>query len=433
MAGFSTETPMATAAEQVESDTPMVTAVEQAELASATQWVEEFKAKNANARWDWGNDEEKSPWKVASHWQAFHRKWTTSREIIQPDTILDAGIPSKERALQTKDKKFYVRQSYVETFGRVWRAAASKFAGILVAGQPGIGKTIFLWYLLVRLLQDKQVVLLHIQKNRPLLFLHDEVYELSQPASDLIDLPTPSIGSAIIWSLFDLEAANKSPPLVLGPHCFFVQAPSPHPERIKWTKKYLVIIRTALPLWTRDELRDAIPLSCDQIKEALQHALERWPNEPLDMHTGVMDCLRRAYPEERPPSVEAMLDTILDRAIDIVGPIARDVYGAMFSLTRAELQLEDAIGNMSASRSLSADVSNRIVCVYPEGFLGDGEVSRWDVTFRSRWVQKTVVERLVEKHREQMRLSNSPAESPYPIENLRTIASYLTPRDFLMW
>ncbi len=167
------------------------------------------------------------------------------------------------------------------------------------------------------------------------------------------------------------------------------------------------------------------------MKAELQRALERWPNEPLDMHTGVMDYLRRAYPEERPPSVEAMLDTILDRAIEIVGPIARDVYGAMFGLTRAEVQLEDAIGNICASRSLSADVSNRIVCVYPESFLDCGEVSSWDVTFRSRWVQKMVVERLAEKHTEQMRLTNSPA-SPYPIENLRSIASYLTPRDFLM-
>ncbi len=145
MAEFSTETSMATAAEQ-------------AELASETEtWVEEFKGKNASeffdhssahrlvtlimqdARWDWCNDEEKSPWKVASHWQAFHRKWRASGEVIQPGTILDAGIPSKERALQTKDKKIYVRQSYVETLRRVWRAAASKFGGILIAGQPGIG------------------------------------------------------------------------------------------------------------------------------------------------------------------------------------------------------------------------------------------------------------------------------------------------------
>ncbi|KAI0748930.1 hypothetical protein C8Q74DRAFT_1442482 [Fomes fomentarius] len=204
-----------------------------------------------------------------------------------------------------------------------------------------------------------------------------------------VRLPT-SIDRAKIWSHFDVHdtETNQPPPPALSPHCFFIQAPSAHPKWIKWTKQYLVIINTALPLWTRDELRGAIPLSCDAMKRALQRALERWPHEPLDMHTGVMDCLRRAYPEERPPSVEAMLDTILDRVIGIVGPIARDVCGAMFSLTRPELQLEDAIGNMSASRSLSADVSNRIVCVYPEGFLSDGEVSSWDVTFQFRWVQK---------------------------------------------
>ncbi|KAI0748947.1 hypothetical protein C8Q74DRAFT_1311590 [Fomes fomentarius] len=130
--------------------------------------------------------------------------------------------------------------------------------------------------------------------------------------------------------------------------------------------------------------------------------------------TGVMECLRRAYPEERPASVEAMLDTILDSAIDIVGLVARDVYDAMFGLTRAELRLADAIAGSPQDlehavktfvslQSFTNDGSSRIVCVYPEAFLDDGEVSRWVIAFRSRRVQEKVVERLMDRHREQTR------------------------------
>ena len=38
------------------------------------------------------------------------------------------------------------------------------------------GKTTFLWYLLVCLLQKKQVVLFHLPGIRPLLFYHDQVH-----------------------------------------------------------------------------------------------------------------------------------------------------------------------------------------------------------------------------------------------------------------
>ncbi len=106
-----------------------------------------------------------------------------------------------------------------------------------------------------------------------------------------------------------------------------------------------------------------------------------------------------------------MLDTILDRAIDIVGLVARDVYDAIYGLTRAETRLADAIGNSQdlehvvntflSDKYLPTDVSHRIVCVYPEAFLGDGEVSSWVTTFRSRWVQRKVVEQLAQEHRKQ--------------------------------
>lgn len=95
-----------------------------------------------------------------------------------------------------------------------------------------IGKTVFLWY---------QVVLLHMQYIPPLLFrvFHDKVYEwLHAPLGVFAyhNLPDPSVQNSFIWSLIDV-AMQDPPPLALNPQCFVVQAPSPHPNRMRWTKK----------------------------------------------------------------------------------------------------------------------------------------------------------------------------------------------------
>ncbi len=111
-----------------------------------------------------------------------------------------------------------------------------------------IGKTVFLWYLLDRLLREKQVVSLHMPYNPPLLFFHDKMYEwLHAPLGVFAyhNLSIPSVQNTSIWSLFDV--AMDPPPLALNPQCFVVQAPSPHPNRMRWTKKHMLIFETALP------------------------------------------------------------------------------------------------------------------------------------------------------------------------------------------
>ena len=123
----------------------------------------------------------------------------------------------------------------------------------------------FLWYLLLCLLQAKQVVLVHMPDIRPLLFFHDKVYLQPQPTSpeeafeacetDL--LPEVLVDDAFIWSLYDAEKRPDPPPLATCDRCFVVQTPSTRPSRTQWIQTRLCFRSAALPLWTRQELRDA--------------------------------------------------------------------------------------------------------------------------------------------------------------------------------
>ncbi len=125
------------------------------------------------------------------------------------------------------------------------------------------GKTAFLHYFHVSLLRDGHVVLLYMQSNPPLLFLHDKVYSRKStsppPETELYSLPTSENG--FIWSLFDVDTSTQDiayPPLLaLCALCFPVQAPPPKANiSWDWAEERFAYLG-GLPLWTRQELYDA--------------------------------------------------------------------------------------------------------------------------------------------------------------------------------
>jgi hypothetical protein len=122
------------------------------------------------------------------------------------------------------------------------------------------GKTLFLYYLLVRLLQRKQVVLFSPDGEWLYLFYHGEVYTTSMTAfvtkGIRVLLPNPiSYSSKVfIWSLFDIYKREEPETLLVAYPCFPVQTASPNPIRYKIWNKGNIPLRTGLPLWTRDEL-----------------------------------------------------------------------------------------------------------------------------------------------------------------------------------
>jgi hypothetical protein len=233
------------------------------------------------ANWTWVDRAQWIEPVQGSPWQVFAHKWRNSEVLVQEDpaesTLDNLALPGSE------DDSFMIRKCYVDAEKLVWnRAIFAPKTGIILSGQPGIGKfinissvspsslqletfvgkTLFIWFLLVRLLSMKQVVVLHIAgggpTGGPILFYHNAVYTTS-PAVGGSALPVPRTGlkrPTFIWSLFDLKRGDH-PPLALYPQCFPVQAPSPNPERYSEWRKVRNPFFTYFPLWSRDELRSA--------------------------------------------------------------------------------------------------------------------------------------------------------------------------------
>ena len=204
----------------------------------------------------------------------FAHRWRNSKVLVQEDP---AGLTLDNLALPgSAVNSFMIRKCYVEAEKLVWDTAIlAPETGVILSGQSGIGmfissvspsslqpetfvgKTLFIWFLLVRLLSMEQVVVLHIAgggpTGGPILFYHNAVYTAS-PAAGGSTLPIPR--KAFIWSLFDLKRGDH-PPLALYPQCFPVQAPSPNPERYAEWRKERSPFFTYFPLWSLDELQRA--------------------------------------------------------------------------------------------------------------------------------------------------------------------------------
>ena len=118
------------------------------------------------------------------------------------------------------------------------------------------GKTLFLYYLLVRLLQRKQVVLFSPYGEMLYLFYHNEVYTVDMTALANVSLPNPISDSpnVFIWSLFDIREPKEPKRFMVTYPCLPVQTASPNPIRYKIWDKERIPLLTGLPLWTRDEL-----------------------------------------------------------------------------------------------------------------------------------------------------------------------------------
>ena len=112
------------------------------------------------------------------------------------------------------------------------------------------GKTLFLWYLFVRLLRMKQPVLFHLTRTTSLLFWDSAVYTTP---SDLVQLPIP-LNNSFIWSLFDVKDCEKPPDVATYVRCFPVQVPSPSDGRYKIWRKEQGPLFAAFPLWIHEEL-----------------------------------------------------------------------------------------------------------------------------------------------------------------------------------
>ncbi|KAF8522168.1 hypothetical protein BU17DRAFT_45229 [Hysterangium stoloniferum] len=394
--------------------------------------------------WEWHEDDKKL-WTLARpEWQSFFTKWRGASEC---DSLADPSSPKLSLAPLTESSSYprdfpmviLVRESYTEMFHRVWMRAliptGPKNAGVLITGQPGtgtyftplmlrkiviifLGKTLFLFYLLVRLLQQKQIVLFSLDGDELFLFFHDAVYVADAGRRTVPPMAKSSSG-VFIWSLFDISARREPQRPLLSRYCFPIQTASPDPIRYKtWTKLTTALI-AGLPLWTREELSLALQYQDDYVNlldKLRQVYPDKGSSQPrMDLiialrgFPGAGAILQERYPMtvEDPisPSSEDALDTLLDAAIERFGYAARDVFHAMFDFRAITLEHEGAlqishqdlqqiIATLSRRDSgFNPQLSHRIIVIRPipdEHLSGD----RWALNFKSDWVGRSMLKKL---------------------------------------
>lgn len=118
-----------------------------------------------------------------------------------------------------------------------------------------IGKTTSQFYMLLRLLLRKQVVLFILNGERLYLFYYGKVYTTTMQSLNAIEsgrqLPNQKLWSSkvFIWTLFDIENRKGPQMRLLTPLCSPVQTASPDPIRFQdWDKKF-----AGMSLWAHDE------------------------------------------------------------------------------------------------------------------------------------------------------------------------------------
>ncbi|KIM49471.1 hypothetical protein M413DRAFT_407520 [Hebeloma cylindrosporum] len=374
----------------------------------------DFTLSNQNAdpaNWQW-RAESKSLWGPAEEdWKTFLAKWYGTPDSQSPCISLDP-LP---RDLYPYTPSIFIRESYLTMFDTVWaKAIASEgFSGVIITGQPGTGKTLFSYYLLIRLLQRKQVVLFSPNGVVVYLFYHNEVYKAR--VGDLdgeASLPKPvSATSIFIWSLFDILKREDPAHFLVTYPCFPVQVASPDPARYAiWKKEHYPLI-TGLPLWTRDELAQG--LKYQRRFGSLWGALQRAYGNPLSISldslvgfSGSADLLKEYYAEEDtpPPSPEDALAYLLDAAIDHFGFAPRDVFDAVFNYSVVTHHHENVFANLNYMElraalfpftSPSHSMSDWILALHPvnQGLLMP---VHWTVDFKSDSVARHVLQRLYE-------------------------------------
>lgn len=207
-------------------------------------------------------------------WKEFRDEWYgESRKTIP--RVLQMSPFVKNLA----STSILIRDCYPTMFDIVYGRAMECYGGdgVAITGQPGIGvcllfypflenesynifagKTLSLYYFLIRLLQLRQVILFSPKGEVVYLFYHDGVYMLPEArgsVSDILPVPKTSPG-AFIWSLFDISVEAEPPSILVDWPCFPIQTASPNPSRFKVWSEARHTLQTGLPLWTKEELAE---------------------------------------------------------------------------------------------------------------------------------------------------------------------------------
>ncbi|KAK7683592.1 hypothetical protein QCA50_013430 [Cerrena zonata] len=203
-----------------------------------------------------------------SHWHQFYSYWRTlsfrqtfNREMIPLAFGVEGdrfGDPSfRLDYMSDTSHCFIVLKSYRTLYHRVVRLQrAMPTGGVVITGQPGIGKTTWLWFMLICFIAEGKVVAFYLDGTM-YLFRHGHVYRalpnLGGTLSDFVESSQDTI-----WCLIGSDLQIIPPPAHLVSQgvskIFPIQASPPDYRRYKeWIDRRGGIV-LGMPLWTEEEL-----------------------------------------------------------------------------------------------------------------------------------------------------------------------------------
>ncbi|KAI0050838.1 hypothetical protein FA95DRAFT_1555341 [Auriscalpium vulgare] len=168
-----------------------------------------------------------------------------------------------QRFLPFTGGRLLIRQEY----GLMYQRAEDMYrhlpeGGVVVTGQPGVGKTASIAYIVARHLSERRIIAVFLA-GELFLFTEEGVFTHANPslAHADYDLNTGLPPKDCPWLLIDASTKKHEPPpdsLVLSPSIFPLHLTSPDKDRYKgWLKQRQGIVFIMSP-WTEDELREGL-------------------------------------------------------------------------------------------------------------------------------------------------------------------------------
>ncbi|KAJ7587556.1 hypothetical protein C8J56DRAFT_890474 [Mycena floridula] len=336
--------------------------------------------------------------------QLYETCWTRQQfppTVLSEDSLgsaeLTQGFESSDTAERAEQRKFsglklyeldeklpfmagtegylLIRESYEPICDSVLNR---EITGHIVAGQPGIGKTLLLLYILIQLLVNQKPVLLCSLRHFAYLFDNSGVFRvplaaLSPDSCDTIKAPSNTI------VLMDNDYSNDVPPPFLYEKNFVYAASPDHDKSKYFAERVRNVSRTVLDVFKTNELIGWSAYSVCSTPPSLTlpcsaRCLRRFTDH---------DMYKAAKNEDEK---DAMLLHLVQEHMQIVGPVARHVLAGEQDFERFKNQQSRSLGDLNKKQIIrlldnqlltDGSVSHTLILVWPS--LKDSSLERYSV------------------------------------------------------
>ncbi|KAK7684378.1 hypothetical protein QCA50_012325 [Cerrena zonata] len=363
-----------------------------------------------------------SQWKLEeSQWSSFCAYWrtkdfreTSERSIIPLafDAAGETDLSHRLGALMLTAQSFIVPESYRTLFDRVLHLQQwTPSNGVLVTGQPGTGKSTWLWYMLICLITMRKTIVFRMQEETRL-FYQNNVY-IIPPLYNL--MPLAKHIKDIVWCLIDNDWEKTCPPYNLVVPCnylFPVQTSCSNRNR---SKKCTATV-LGMPLWSKKELEAGLRLNAHYrvLSAGILKGLSQSPDssdvDAKDQHQ------QRAWQRFLGTSpgddaADRLFRFLIHHATKQYGYAARDVYDGICFPATMDGRIEDAAKMLSLEHllemfratgginmtSVAESPSHMVIAISPIEPKNPTAPDTFMVDFKSRAISRDLIKQIAER------------------------------------